>query len=108
MVRLFGLLIRRVRDVFVLVCRIETKKYFCKIAGVNTLEAEVSPKESVEILKQSAHLYYDLRHPHLVKIIEDYEYNQFYVTIFEWAKGECLFDHWNFDKYQRDTTLKKP
>ena len=51
------------------------KKYFCKIAGVNTLEAEVSPKESVEILKQSAHLYYDLRHPHLVKIIEDYEYN---------------------------------
>lgn len=84
------------------------KKYFCKIAGVNTLEAEVSPKESVEILKQSAHLYYDLRHPHLVKIIEDYEYNQFYVTIFEWAKGECLFDHWNFDKYQRDTTLKSP
>lgn len=43
-----------------------------------------------------------------MKIIEDYEYNQFYVTIFEWAKGECLFDHWNFDKYQRDTTLKSP
>ena len=29
------------------------KRYFCKIAGVNTLEADVSPEESVEILKQS-------------------------------------------------------
>ena len=30
------------------------------------------------------------------------------LPFFEWAKGECLFDHWNFDKYQRDTTLKSP
>ncbi len=49
------------------------KKYFCKIAGVNTIEAEVLPKESIEILKEAVHLYYDLGHPNLVKIIEDYE-----------------------------------
>ena len=30
-----------------------TRKYFCKIAGVNTVEADVSPKESVEILKEA-------------------------------------------------------
>lgn len=84
------------------------KRYFCKIAGVNTIEAEVSPKESIELLRESVHLYFDLRHPNLVKIIEDYDYNQFYVVVFEWAEGECLFDHWNFEKYQRDTTIKSP
>lgn len=84
------------------------KKYFCKIAGVNTTEAEVSPKESVKILKEAVHLYYDLRHPNLVKIIEDYEYGQFYVVVFEWTEGECLFDHWNFEKYQGDSAVQSP
>ena len=84
------------------------RKYFCKIAGVNTVEAEVSQKESVEILKEAVHLYYDLAHPNLIKIIEEYDYDQFYVVVFEWASGECLFDHWNFETYQRDTTIKSP
>ena len=84
------------------------KKYFCKIAGVNTIEAEVSPKESIKLLKESVNLYFNLRHPNLVKMIEDYDYNQFYVVVFEWTEGECLFDHWNFEKYQRDTTIKSP
>ncbi|MBS6646054.1 MAG: hypothetical protein KH366_20955 [Clostridiaceae bacterium] len=84
------------------------KKYFCKIAGVNTIEAEVSPKESIEILKGAVHLYYELKHPNLVKIIEDYDYEQFYVVVFEWTEGACLFDHWNFEKYQKDTAIKSP
>lgn len=84
------------------------KRYFCKIAGVNTIEAEVSPKESIEILKKAVPLYRDLRHPNLVKIIEEYEYEQFYVVIFEWTDGECLFDHWNFEKYKRDISIKSP
>ena len=84
------------------------KKYFCKIAGVNTIEAEVSPKESIKLLKESVNLYFNLRHPNLVKMIEDYDYNQFYVVVFEWTEVECLFDLWNFEKYQRDTTIKSP
>ena len=84
------------------------KKYFCKIAGVNTIGAEVSPKESIELLKEAVPLYHDLKHPNLVKIIEDYDYNPFYVVVFEWKEGECLFDHWNFEKYQRDPSLKSP
>lgn len=86
----------------------EQKRYFCKIAGVNTIEAEVSPTESVKILKEAVHLYHDLAHPNLIKIIEEYDHNQFYIVVFEWANGECLFDHWNFEKYQRDTTIKSP
>lgn len=84
------------------------KKYFCKIAGVNTIEAEVSPKESIKILKKAVPLYYDLKHPNLIKIIENYDYDPFYIVVFEWMEGECLFDHWNFEKYQKDTTRKSP
>ena len=32
------------------------RKYFCKIAGVNTVEAEVSPEESVKILKEAVRI----------------------------------------------------
>lgn len=83
-------------------------KYFCKIAGVNTIEADVSPAESIQILKKAVPLYLDLEHSNLVKIIEHYEYNGFYVVIFEWTDGECLFDHWNFEKYKKNPQIKSP
>ncbi|MBD5093837.1 MAG: serine/threonine protein kinase [Subdoligranulum sp.] len=75
------------------------EKVFCKIAGVGTVEAEVSPEESVRILKNAVSLYRTLRHPALVRIIEEYEQGPFYAAIFAWAEGECLFDHWNFERY---------
>ena len=84
------------------------KKYFCKIAGVNTLEADVLPEESVQILKQAVSIYRELEHPNLIKLVEAYDYEKFYVAVFEWADGECLFDHWNFEKYQRNSLLKSP
>ena len=74
-------------------------KYFCKIAGVNTLEADVTPEESVEILKNAVTIYRDLTHPNLIKVVDAYDYDNLFVAVFEWADGECLFDHWNFEKY---------
>lgn len=85
-----------------------SNKYFCKIAGVETIEAEVSPQESVKILKNSVQLYKDLQHPNLTKIIEHYEYGDMYIVVFNWVDGECLFDHWNFDKYSKKPSLKSP
>lgn len=84
------------------------RKYFCKISGANTVEAEISPQESIRILKEAVHLYYHLAHPNLIKIIEEYDYEPFYVVVFEWADGECLFDHWNFDAYRKDPAVKSP
>lgn len=84
------------------------RKYFCKIAGVDTVEADVSPQESVRILKKAVPLYRNLAHPNLIRLIEEYDYQSFYVAVFEWANGECLFDHWNFEKYQQDPTIKSP
>lgn len=86
----------------------EDKKYFCKIAGVNTIEAEMTPQESVQILKNAVSLYEELKHPNLVKIIETYEYDKLYVAVFEWVDGECLFDHWNFETYKKNHLLKNP
>lgn len=84
------------------------RKYFCKIAGVDTIEAEVSPAESVRQLKAAVPLYEDLKHPNLVRLIEAYDHGPFYAAIFQWAEGECLFDHWNFEQYQKDPALKSP
>ena len=84
------------------------RKYFCKIAGVGTVKEEISPKESIELLKKAVQLYYDLAHSSLIKIVEEYEYKEFYVVVFEWAEGECLFDHWNFEKYGKDPMIKSP
>lgn len=83
-------------------------KYFCKIAGVETVEAEVSPQQSVETLKNSVQLYADLQHPNLTRIIEHYEYGDMYIVVYNWAEGECLFDHWNFEKYKKNPSLKSP
>ena len=84
------------------------KRFFCKIAGVDTIDASVSPTESVRILRDAVSIYRDLCHPNLTKIIEHYQYNAFYVVVFEWVDGECLFDHWNFKKYSKDTSLQFP
>lgn len=84
------------------------EKHFLKIAGVNTIEAQVGPEESVGFLKRGVPLYQDLRHPNLVRLVEAYPYENFYVAVFQWIQGECLFDHWNFDAYKKDRTLKSP
>lgn len=84
------------------------RKYFCKIAGVNSVEAEVEPEEAVVYLKKAVPLYRELSHPSLVRVVEAYPYGEFYVVVFQWIEGECLFDHWNFDRYKRDKSLKSP
>lgn len=85
------------------------RKVFCKIAGVNSVFAETSPQESIETLKKAVKIYQDLKHPNLIKLIEHYPYDKFYVAVFEWENGECLFDHWNFEKYySENSTLKSP
>ena len=81
------------------------KKYFIKIAGADTIEAEVSPKTAAEDLKRAIQLYIDLAHPGLIRLLEHFAYQDLYVAVFEWAEGEGLFDHWNFDQYEAEGIL---
>lgn len=85
-----------------------SRKYFLKIAGVDTLDAEVSPEESIETLKNAVRLYEILSHPNLIQLIDHYFHKDYYVAVFEWAKGDCLFDYWNFQKYSENTRLIRP
>ncbi|MBR5904378.1 MAG: serine/threonine protein kinase [Alphaproteobacteria bacterium] len=77
------------------------KKYFFKIAGAKTVNAEISEEESIKLLKEAAVKYKDIKHENLIKLVDAFEYKEFYVVIYEYAEGECLFDHWNFDRYEK-------
>ena len=77
------------------------KKYFFKIAGAKTVNAEISEEESIKLLKEAVVKYKDIKHENLIKLVDAFEYKEFYVVIYEYAEGECLFDHWNFDRYEK-------
>ena len=79
----------------------DNKKYFFKIAGAKTVEAEISEEESIKLLKDAVIKYQDIKHNNLIKYIDSFEYKGFFVVIYEFAEGECLFDHWNFDRYKK-------
>lgn len=77
----------------------DNKKYFFKIAGAKTINAEVNEEESIRLLKNAVIRYKEIKHDNLIKYVDSFDYKEFFVVIYEYADGECLFDHWNFDKY---------
>lgn len=86
----------------------DNKKYFIKIAGAKTVEAEISEQDSIDLLKDAVEKYKSIHHQNLIKYIDSFDINEFFAVIFEYADGECLFDHWNFEKYKNDSTLITP
>lgn len=83
----------------------DNKKYFFKIAGAKTVESEVSIEESIRLLKDAVIKYKDIKHDNLIKYIDSFEYNEFFVVIYEYADGLCLFDYWNFDRYNKTNEI---
>ena len=81
------------------------KKFFVKIAGLQTCNMSIEKTTAVQILKESVSKYRDLADERLIQIIDYFEYNQLFVVLFEWFEGECLFDHWNFDYYEKNRLL---
>ena len=84
------------------------KKYFIKIAGAKTLYAEISQEESIDLLKSATNNYKNIKHPNLIKLVDSFHKGDFFVAVYEWVDGECLFDHWNFDKYEENPNLITP
>ncbi len=79
----------------------KNKKYFFKIAGAKTVEAEINEEESIKLLKAAVVKYKDIKHDNLIKYVDSFDYKEFFVVIYEFAEGECLFDHWNFERYKK-------
>ena len=86
----------------------DSKKYFFKITGAKTVEAEVSCDESIRLLKEAVQKYKDIKDDNLIKYVDSFMKNDCFVVVYEYAEGECLFDHWNFDKYKRENVVDTP
>lgn len=83
-------------------------RYFIKIAGAKTTESCRSTGEAIETLKKAIPLYKVLAHPSLIQLLVHFEYGDLYVTVFKWADGDCLFDHWNFEYYKDNPNIIPP
>ena len=86
----------------------DDKKYFFKIAGANTIEARLTPEESVKLLMSAVDKYKRIKDFNLIKYIDSFFKDNLFVVIFEYAEGECLLDYWNYDKYVAINTLESP
>lgn len=86
----------------------DDKKYFYKIAGAKTIGADISMEDSINLLKESVTKYKEINHVDLIEYIESFYHNEFYIVVYKYAEGECLFDHWNFDTYSKDITILTP
>jgi serine/threonine-protein kinase len=84
------------------------KRYFIKTAGAETLHKPETVKtgDAVLTLVQAADIYKTLRHPSLIDLLEGRETPNGYILIFDWASGECMNEHWTYDKYPKYTHEK--
>ena len=85
-----------------------TGRYFLKVAGLKTAEAACSPQQAVRALQAAVPAYTAIRHPNLIRLRRHFSHDGLYLAVFDWAEGECLFDHWNFDAYRADPRLVPP
>jgi len=84
------------------------EKFFVKIAGMKTAESFRSPIEAVNALEEAMEVYEAIRFPHLIELVKHFKLDDLYVAVFKWVSGECLFDHWNFEKYAQNSTIQSP
>ena len=86
----------------------DNKKYFFKIAGAKTIDAEISEEESIKLLQDAVEKYKDIKDENLIKYVDSFMKNDCFVVVYEYAHGECLFDHWNFNKYRDNNIIETP
>ncbi len=84
------------------------ERYFIKVAGLKTTESVCAPEEAIASLKKAMIIYEDIKHPNLIELIRHYSLDDLYVAVFGWVEGDCLFDHWNFNKYSKNPQMVPP
>lgn len=86
----------------------EEEKYFIKVAGLKTSESVRTQQEAIATLKVAVHIYEDINHKSLIKLVKHYSFGEIYIAVFKWTDGDCLFDHWNFEKYHKNPQIVPP
>jgi serine/threonine-protein kinase len=77
------------------------KRKFVKYAGAPTMEYKGKLEDAAIRLKQGIPIYEELKHPHLIQLIDHFEVNDGYAGVFEWFNGECLHSHWSFAGWRK-------
>lgn len=83
-------------------------KYFIKFAGAPTVNYSGDRVDVMNRKKGSMAIYEDIKHPNLIRLLGHKSYKDGYISIFEWAEGECLHAHWDFEKYPKYKHPKSP
>ena len=66
------------------------RRYFVKLAGLQTAEYEGTPQDAVERLKAAVPAYDALRHENLVNLISAEEIGGGFAAVFEWTDAVCM------------------
>ncbi|WMJ85624.1 hypothetical protein [Anaerocolumna sp. MB42-C2] len=83
-------------------------KYFIKVAGLKTIESIRTQQEAIAALKAAMPIYEDINHKNLIRLVKHYSLGEIYVAVFKWTDGDCLFDYWNFEKYNKNPKIVPP
>lgn len=86
----------------------EGEKFFVKIAGCLTQNGPENRVAVIDTLQKSVPLYQELSHPTLIQLVTSGWSGELFYVVFHWREGSCLFDHWNFGKYQENLDLVAP
>lgn len=84
------------------------KRYFIKVGGAETLNKHENLKteEVINNLVSAANIYKNLRHPLLINLLENTQINNGYILVFDWVDGQCMNEHWTYDKHPKYTDEK--
>jgi serine/threonine-protein kinase len=73
------------------------EKLFIKYAGAKMIKNFYGNTQvPIENLRAAVKVYQQLRHPYLIELVDHFEVNSGYATIFKWFDGETLNPHWSF------------
>ena len=89
---------------------VETNKnrYFIKVAGAETVNKNEYQKaeDVINNLIHAADVYKTLKHQSLINLVDNKEIPGGYILVFDWIDGECMNEHWTYDKYPKYTHEK--
>lgn len=83
-------------------------RYFIKVAGTKTVNKHENQKteDTIKNLIHAADVHKTLKHPSLINLVENKKIPNGYILVFDWVDGECMNEHWTYDKYPKYTHEK--
>ncbi|GGF84543.1 hypothetical protein GCM10010913_02490 [Paenibacillus aceti] len=86
----------------------EGQKKFVKYAGARPMDYQGDPAEAVSRLRNAIPIYYELKHPNLIDIVDHFSVKEGHVAVFQWFNGECLHSHWSYPPPAKYTDPNSP